>query len=606
MDLSWQKFRSKAFVGVYLYDANGNLTNMWSGTIGGVTNVYQYDVLNRLTSVKGDGGTIASYGFDAVGNLQVGNFGNDVTNLYQYDRLNRLTNAVWSSGTTQLASFYYQLGLTGNRTNLNETIHGTNHLHTWRYDQLYRLTNENINSVNVGYGMDAVGNRLSRTNNLTVDQTFAYNTNDWLLSDTNDSNGNTTYSGTTAYQYDVENHLTNFGLVAFGYDGDGVRVSKTVGSTTTYYLVDDRNPTGYAQVVEEWTASGGSPALTMVYNYGLSLIDQRVPGSNPDYFIFDGHGSTRILTDDTGTVINAFFYDAYGNMVASNTTPQTVYLYCGEQWDVNLLQYYLRARTYNPVTGRFWTMDTYEGDSEDPKSLHKYLYCAANPLNNIDPGGQDLSEQLSVSGIQGILNSGLGTLNTIVKVYEEVKQAQNIYEFATTVSKFISALGQPTPEATEAALSTEFQNLTGTSSGELISGWQEAIKQVGSHWPDIAKAIAAKAPLIAEQAAARISRRIPAYAAAELQGRLKFVIFTPSGPGPRSNDHYINFGSQAQVAVAALGGRLFGFGIRTSKANVDQVFRIDYWDLRTPLNPLKVHYHLIDDPSHPPGRQIWP
>jgi hypothetical protein len=41
----------------------------------------------------------------------------------------------------------------------------------------------------------------------------------------------------------------------------------------------------------------------------------------------------------------------------------------------------------NPNTGRFWTMDSYAGDNEDPLSLHKYLYCEANPVSNLDPSG---------------------------------------------------------------------------------------------------------------------------------------------------------------------------------------------------------------------------
>jgi hypothetical protein len=38
-------------------------------------------------------------------------------------------------------------------------------------------------------------------------------------------------------------------------------------------------------------------------------------------------------------------------------------------------------------TGRFWTMDSYDGNNEDPLSLHKYLYCQGNPISRIDPGG---------------------------------------------------------------------------------------------------------------------------------------------------------------------------------------------------------------------------
>jgi RHS repeat-associated protein len=185
------------------------------------------------------------------------------------------------------------------------------------------------------------------------------------------------------------NHVTNVnsGAILIAYDGDGNRASKTVAGTTTYYLLDDRNPSGYVQVLEEWTNNAGTTNLSRVYNYGLDLISQRQPGISTNYFIYDGHGSTRMLTDIGGNCVNAFAYDAYGTLIASNASPQTVYLYCGQQFDTDLGLYYNRARYLNPNTGRFWTMDTVEGDNEDPLSLHKYLYTQDNPANFTDPTG---------------------------------------------------------------------------------------------------------------------------------------------------------------------------------------------------------------------------
>lgn len=37
--------------------------------------------------------------------------------------------------------------------------------------------------------------------------------------------------------------------------------------------------------------------------------------------------------------------------------------------------------------GRFTTMDTFEGENEDPLSLHKYLYARDDPANEVDPSG---------------------------------------------------------------------------------------------------------------------------------------------------------------------------------------------------------------------------
>jgi len=192
----------------------------------------------------------------------------------------------------------------------------------------------------------------------------------------------------------------NSGTVLITYDGEGNRVIKKVGGTTTYYLVDDRNPTGYPQVVEEYQGS----TLTVVYTHGLNLVSQRRSGT-VSYYVQDGHGNVRALTSTSGTVTDAYQYDAYGTKL-STSTGSTVnkYLYCGEQYDSDLGLYFLRARYFNPGTGRFWTMDTDVGNNEDPLSLHRYLYCHDNPVNATDPSG--LRVQHAARNLEGFMVPG--------------------------------------------------------------------------------------------------------------------------------------------------------------------------------------------------------
>jgi len=383
----------------YTYDTNGNVSTIHSSTTNGVNLGYAYDALNRITNVLAGGSNAASYGFDANGNLQAVRYGNGATNVCQYDILNRLTSSVWKSNALTLASFYYQLGATGNRTNLTETLLTavTNRTYAWAYDSLYRLASEGISGIGTNtYGLDNVGNRTSRTAGLVGQQNFSYSSNDWLTTDQYDSNGNTLSSTNGAsvsgpYYYDVENHLINFSnAVYFGYNGDGIRVSKIANATNLFYLVADRNPTGYAQVLEEWAASGGSTNLAHVYNYGLGLISQ-AQQSTVYFLVPDAHGSTRLLTDGAASVANAFVYDAYGNIVASTESAQTVHLYCGEEIDPHLGFYYLIARYQDPNTGRFWTGDAFQGHPTEPISLHKYAYCSDNPINFHDPSGRQTS-----------------------------------------------------------------------------------------------------------------------------------------------------------------------------------------------------------------------
>jgi len=250
-----------------------------------------------------------------------------------------------------------------------------------------------------------VGNRQTETSSLSgIDSgSFSFNADDEVSGESYDQNGNVTAADSKTFTYDSENHLlsmTNGATSAtMVYDGDGNRVAKTVGGVTTYYLVDDLNPTGYAQVIDELT--GG--AVSRIYTYGLQRINENQPISGswtPSFYGYDGGGNVRQLTNIAGTVTDSYEYDAYGNsFTVSGTTPNEM-MYRGEQYDSDLGLYYLRARYYNPLTGRFMSRDSNEpgpfdsdGNPVDPRGLHKYLYANGDPINGIDPTGRiDLVE----------------------------------------------------------------------------------------------------------------------------------------------------------------------------------------------------------------------
>jgi RHS repeat-associated protein len=89
-------------------------------------------------------------------------------------------------------------------------------------------------------------------------------------------------------------------------------------------------------------------------------------------------------------------YDAFGNEVNHTGTTPNNYLYRGEQYDPDLGLYYLRARYYNPLTGRFMSRDPFDpklidasGNPVDPRMLHKYLFAGGDPVNWLDPSGKE-------------------------------------------------------------------------------------------------------------------------------------------------------------------------------------------------------------------------
>ncbi len=125
---------------------------------------------------------------------------------------------------------------------------------------------------------------------------------------------------------------------------------------TTRYLVDDLNPTGYLQVLEE--VVGG--VVQTRYAYGTGLVSQtRNVSSAPttSYYGFDAHGSVTFLTDTAGIVTDSYDYDAWGRVIAAIGSTPNARLYASEEFDSDLGFINLRARYYMPIVGRFSSFD---------------------------------------------------------------------------------------------------------------------------------------------------------------------------------------------------------------------------------------------------------
>jgi RHS repeat-associated protein len=98
---------------------------------------------------------------------------------------------------------------------------------------------------------------------------------------------------------------------------------------------------------------------------------------------------------------------------------------------------YLRARYYNPGTGRFISRNSFAGKQGDPLSLNLYTYCANNPIRYIDPSGHD-----AVDAASFMVNSPRPSTNNINSA-SDWKMVQNwdnkFNEILTSPAKVNSA-----------------------------------------------------------------------------------------------------------------------------------------------------------------------
>jgi RHS repeat-associated protein len=221
-----------------------------------------------------------------------------------------------------------------------------------------------------------------------------------------DNDGNliqkTTDGTTTTYAYDYANRLIAIGVggatTTYGYDAFGTRVLQTGTSTTNIY------PFKWYSIASS-TGSGAKFATTTEYVFNgdtlVSTVDQELAsgvatGSAKTLYIHPHHlGSTNVVTDASGTVVQTLDYYPYGATRINSTSGN--YSGAGRQYvnrfaDQSSLDY-LQNRYYDPSRGQFVTEDpafwSVNQNLTDPQSFNAYSYANDNPITGKDPNGLD-------------------------------------------------------------------------------------------------------------------------------------------------------------------------------------------------------------------------
>ncbi len=240
-----------------------------------------------------------------------------------------------------------------------------------------------------------------------------------------------TESGTCRYFYNSKNQQvraerTDGRIQENRYDAEGLR----------HEMRENEKLLRFVYQNGELLYEEGGDKETASYHLGAGIEAVR-RGQRTYYCHPDEQLSTALITDETGTIKNQYRYDAFGaGLEVSEELPNRI-RYTGQQYDRVTEQYYLRARYYNPIRGRFLQEDVCQGDG-----LNLYAYCRNNPVVYWDPSGYN-----KVFCSSDKIDDGSGKENTDNKFPERTPEAQAEAQRVVNVGNALKAFGDYDPDS---------------------------------------------------------------------------------------------------------------------------------------------------------------
>ena len=399
----------------YIYDAYGNLkekrsngkrlvsyTHDRAGQIteirdpAGVCTRYEYDILGRRSRVYNNDGLEVRYGYDALNRIRHIRYGNGVETAYTYDGDGNIRTLETKAGENVLLSFAYRYDGNGNRTaktgtqaTLGGITTGNNALDiSYNYDVRGQLLEERRNGASVCYAYDKAGNRIRKTD-VQGEIRYLYNEKNQLVEEESPADRK-------QFSYDRQGGIIEeknaAGIRRFSYNSrhQQTRVETETGSVQEnrydaeglrFELLENGRRTSFVYHDGELLQEEGREEQGTSYHLGAGMEAFR-RGQELSYYHRDEQLSTALVTDGHRNVQNSYQYDAFGMSLGTTEKLNNRIRYTGQQYDDVTGQYYLRARYYNPVAGRFMQEDVYQGDG-----LNLYAYCGNNPVVYDDPSG---------------------------------------------------------------------------------------------------------------------------------------------------------------------------------------------------------------------------
>jgi RHS repeat-associated protein len=403
------------------YTADGLLNQIWSA---GSTWTYGYNNrrlrTNETLNFNGANYGIG-WGFDAYGNVASLSYPDGAVVAYSPDALGRptqvsgfaagiwhhpnglvggyaLANGIAHSSTQKLRGLpetwrdagvvqdFYSYDANANVTGIADQQEGVSS-RSMGYDGLDRLTAANGVWGAGSFGYDALDNlRAStvgaRSASMAIDGTnrlSSLTVNGLVQGFGYDANGNLTNRGGQGFYFDIGNRLQSAaGKASYSYDGHGRRAWVAYADGSWKLQV-------YGEAGKLlWSQHSSQGATRHVY-LGDRLIAE-VTSAGPSYSHTDALGSPVARTNDSGQVTSRTRYEPYG-ATAAGTNPTGIG-FTGHVNDADTSLVYMQQRYYEPLAGRFLSVDQVTTDHGTGDHFNRYVYAENNPFKFKDPDGR--------------------------------------------------------------------------------------------------------------------------------------------------------------------------------------------------------------------------
>lgn len=398
-------YAGQSFTFSWGYDGNGSLSSL-SYPTGGPVITYLPNALGEPSHVGGYATAVKFHPNGAVSDYTLGNgIAHSLTqNLRGLPLVNR------DAGVMQ---DQYSYDANGNVTAIADQQEAV-FSRAMTYDDLDRLWTANAPGVwgNASYSYDAVDNLRtatvgSRSSTLNYDGSNKLSsivTNGSQANYGYDARGNISSKGGQSFAFDLGNRLSSASLGGgYTYDGHGrrFRVASSDGSTRLQL---------YSQAGQIlWATSSGGPrpagSTAYIYLGGKQIAEWVSAGNQTQYVHTDALGSPVAHTNASGGLMNRTRFEPYGFTAAGTKPgPNTSSIgFTGHVNDPETDLVYMQQRYYDPIAGRFLSVDPIVTDANTGKGFGLYTYVENNPYNRIDPDGRE--QQFLVGG--GIFRSWL-------------------------------------------------------------------------------------------------------------------------------------------------------------------------------------------------------